>query len=263
MRATTPKVRLIGRPSLIWSEIKDYLQSVDGTEWSDRIVSGEYISDAEALSEFGGRLCYRSWKPGLNANVTKVREDSGEYLRNVVMSGHGSVFEHAMYNFVLQDVSRVLTHELVRHRVGVGISQESMRYVRLTDLPFELPEFVREDPELELAATDLLTRMEGFQRLAADATGIDEPGMPFHQKKQITSAMRRFAPDGLATTVLWSANLRTLRQVIEARTADGAEEEIRRVFSDVGRIMQEEAPLIFGDFTVNEKGEWVPERSKI
>lgn len=262
MRHTHPNVRLISRPSIIWSEVRDYLQDVGGLAWFDRI-GDEGVTDAEALSEFGGRLCYRSWAPGLNVNVTKVREDSGEYLRNVIMSGHGSVFEHSVFGFIFQDVSRVLTHELVRHRVGVGISQESMRYVRLTDLPFELPQFVREDPELQSAAIDLLTRMEQFQVLAADATGIDEPGMPFHEKKQITSAMRRFAPDGLATSIMWSANLRTLRQVIEARTADGAEEEIRRVFSEVGTIMKREAPLIFGDFTVNDKGEWIPERSKI
>ena len=83
--------------------------------------------------EFGGRLCYRSWEPGLNPNVTKVRTDQDEYLRNILKQKHGSVLEHISYSFVFHNVSRVLTHELVRHRAGTAISQESMRFVRLDD----------------------------------------------------------------------------------------------------------------------------------
>ena len=37
-----------------------------------------------------------------------------------------------------RNVSRVFTHELVRHRAGSAFSQESLRYVRLTDIGFRV-----------------------------------------------------------------------------------------------------------------------------
>jgi thymidylate synthase ThyX len=61
--------------------------------------------------------------------------------------------------------------------------------------------------------------------------------------KEVTSALRRLAPLGLSTDIIWSANVRTLRHVIEMRTAEGAEEELRSVFDQVARVMLREAPF--------------------
>lgn len=57
--------------------------------------------------------------------------------------------------------------------------------------------------------------------------------------------------------------MRTLRHVIQMRTDPGAEEELRLVFDKVGRIMRDEAPLLFGDFEVTEDGAWVTEYKKV
>ena len=62
--------------------------------------------------------------------------------------------------------------------------------------------------------------------------------------------MRRLAPIGLATTIGWSANRRTIRWVLEMRTHPSAEEEIRLVFGKVGEIVIKRYPNLFGDFTV-------------
>jgi thymidylate synthase (FAD) len=229
--------------------------------------------DAERLVEFAGRVCYKSWEPGLNPNVTKVRGDSEEYLRNIITSRHGSVLEHAQFTFLFTNVSRVLTHELVRHRAGVAISQESLRYVRLTDLSLHMPDaFMRNwnsryDP-IESGRTfgdvviELVEKMEEFQVNAARHFGLDNEGVPFHIKKEVTSALRRLAPMGMNTTIVWSANLRTLRWVTYMRTQEGAEEEIRRLFILVGRQMKECCPVLFEDFR-EENGSWVTECGKV
>src|SRR5262245_17016001 len=117
-----------------WGAVRRYLIDIKGTTWFDRLnpehrnrvgnPMRDWTRDIDALGEFAGRLCYRSWEPGLNANVTRVREDSAEYHRNTLSSGHGAIYEHASITFLFQDVSRVFTHELVRHRAGVAISQE-------------------------------------------------------------------------------------------------------------------------------------------
>ena len=68
--------------------------------------------------------CYRSWEPGLNPNVTRIRTDQAKYLENILASAHGSVLEHVSFTFVLHNVSRVFTHEVVRHRPGVAMWEE-------------------------------------------------------------------------------------------------------------------------------------------
>jgi thymidylate synthase (FAD) len=111
-------------------------------------------------------------------------------------------------------------------------------------------------------ATALIGQMEEFQLWMADHFGLDTEGLKFEEKKHKTSFMRRFAPDGVATGLLWSANVRTLRHTIEARTDPGAEEEIRLLFGKIGDLMRAEAPILFGDYTVTD-GAWVPRYRKV
>jgi len=251
MKQVKPEVFLVSRPNLDHLRLADYLRDIDGSAWLRRM--DEHIPEGEQLIEAAGRLCYRSWEPGLNPNVTKIREDHEKYLANILGSAHGSVLEHAAYGFIFHNVSRVFTHELVRHRAGTAISQESMRYVRLDNLPFWFPDWAQQDEELMAAAADLLREMEAFQHWMARHFEIDSKS--FAEKKRLTSFMRRFVPHGVSTGVLWTANVRTLRHVIEARTAEGAEEEMRLVFGQVGQLMLAELPDLFGDYVV-EDGAW-------
>lgn len=260
MRHVKPEVFLIAKPQVDWDTIRRYLGGVGGESWADRV---EGTSDGEALVEFGGRLCYRSWEPGLNANVSRVRQDSQEYLGNILSSGHGSVLEHANYSFVFHNVSRVFTHEQVRHRAGVAISQESMRFVRLTDIPFWFPEWATKDEELMRRSIELLHDMEEHQIWMAEHFGLDDTGVPFSEKKYKTSFMRRFAPDGVATGMLCTMNVRALRHVIFMRTALGAEEEIRLVMDEVARLALEATPNLMQDYSPNEDLEWIPMWEKV
>ncbi len=264
MHETRPEVFLIARPSIDLDGVRGYLQAVGGEPWlQGRLGDGEGEGGpkgGELIVEFAGRACYRSWVPGLNPNVSKVRTDQREYFANILRSAHGSVLEHANYSFALHNVSRVLTHELVRHRAGSAFSQESLRYVRLADIGFRVP------PALEPLRAQVLSiveQLEDFQLSAASELGIDEEGVPFHVKKEITSALRRLAPIGLSTDIVWTANVRTLRHVIEMRTAEGAEEELRLLFDEIARIMQSEAPGLFQDFARQSDGSWMPEHRKV
>ena len=278
MHETTPSVFLIARPSIDVEGLRGYLRDVGGESWLElrlgEVQSGggggggeeggagesQAVNAGELLVEFGGRACYRSWEPGLNPNVSRIRTDRREYFANILRSGHGSVLEHANYSFALRNCSRVFTHELVRHRAGSAFSQESLRYVRLTDIGFRVP------PALEPVREQVLSiveQLEEFQVSAAAKLGIDAQGVPFHVKKEVTSALRRLAPIGLSTDIVWTANARTLRHVIEMRTAEGAEEELRLVFDEIARIMCAEAPNLFQDFTRQDDGCWVPENRKV
>lgn len=262
MRETKPTVFLIARPSIDLEAVRGYLDAVGGLSWLERRTTHGtgVLNDTQLLIEFCGRVCYRSWEPGLNPNVTRVREDQHEYLGNLLSSLHGSVLEHANFTFAFRNVSRVFTHELVRHRAGSAFSQESLRYVRLTDIGFRVPDALE---PIRDQVVELVERLEEFQVSAAEALGLDDEGVPFTVKKEVTSALRRLAPIGLSTDIIWSANLRTLRHVIEMRTSPGAEEELRTVFDEVAHLMLSEVPSLFQDFQRGDDGSWLPQYRKV
>lgn len=299
MKLVEPQAILLAAPQIDWEAMERYFLEVTGfsDDWFIRMqTSTPGMSDIERLDEFAGRRCYRSFGKGDNPNITQVREDSGLWYDNTLASKHGSVFEHGMFTFAFEGVSRVFTHELVRHRVGVGISQESMRFVRLTDIPFWFPEWTRPrgledgsidpehpgDVELLERCMGVLEVLENHQRWMAFHFGLEvdadniieqspfykEKGKGFSYRKFVTSFMRRFAPEGVATGIIWSANIRTARFVVEKRTEAGAEEEIRLVFSKVAEILIEKYPLAFGDFEKvpvedSDTPAYVPTYSKI
>ena len=198
----------------------DYMKSVD----SEVLLDSE---DGDALVEFAGRLCYRSWAPyqegnqKLNANVKKIRVDSKEYIANIIKQGHGSVLEHVNFTFLLEGVSRVLTHELVRHRAGCAYSQESLRYVRLEHLEVVLPEKTEGNELMNQVVESIKKAIVNLNKL------LIKDDMPFSEKKRLTSFIRRIAPIGIKTNILFTANARALRHIIKMRTSLGAEVEIR------------------------------------
>lgn len=244
MKHVEPKVFLVGESCVVEEGLEAFLEHAGASGWTTDAPSG-----GEKLTEIYGRLCYRSFKPGLNPNVTRVREGNAAYIGNILKAGHGSVLEHGVLNFIFADVSRVFTHELVRHRVGTGISQESLRYVRLEDLSAWAPVHIREDEKAMEIFARTFEQLEAVQAELAEHFGIaDEKS--FDTKKKLTSAFRRLAPIGLATTIGWSCNFRTLRHVIEVRTDPHAEEEIRLVFGKLFEVVHARYPNVMGDYTV-------------
>ena len=243
-----PKIFLIGESKVNPEGLQGLLNHLGVPEWES-----DAPSDVELLCEVFGRACYRSFGTELNPNITRVRKSNKSYLTNIIEKGDGSVLEHGVVNFFFADVSRVFTHELVRHRVGTAISQESLRFVRLTDLDWYAPVAIQESPE---AMTIFARTMEELSRLQGELSDLFDLDNQesFDEKKEITSAMRRLAPIGLATNIGWSCNMRMIRHVIEQRTAPWAEEEIRLVFGEVARIAIERWPNLFQDYRAEMVG---------
>jgi thymidylate synthase (FAD) len=259
------KVFVIGQTMIDDKEIDRYLEHIGVSTERRTIIrhQGSLIeSHMERLVETEGRLCYKSWEPNLNPNVQRIREDTAVYLHNLIESGHGSVLEHATINFIVSGISRVFTHELVRHRVGTAFSQESMRFVRLgrgaeiRATPF-LPDVARAALMFKVEA--LLAEVE----IVATTLGLDNPKTSFDIKKKVTSDLRSFIPMGVLTEMGFSANIRSLRHMIEARTNPGAEQEIREIFNAIAEACLAAAPHLFADFERLPDGTWKPLYSKV
>jgi thymidylate synthase (FAD) len=183
-----------------------------------------------------GRACYRSFKPGLNPNVIKVREGNSSYIKNIIKVSHGSLLEHGTDTYALFNVSRIVTHQTVRHRVGVAYAQESGHYIRVDGIKSWFPKYFEEHAKraelFELYKTTC-EDLEEKQRRLAVILGVDN--LPFAEKKRATTAMRRLVPDGIATMLGMTGNHRTWRWLISRRTSHDNDEEIRIVFYDVFR----------------------------
>src|SRR5437764_1366887 len=111
-----PTVYLVGRQIIAQAEIDRFLAD-HGVSWqTDTEVAGEYLAEA------AGRVCYMSFaRPRPGGNKT--------YLDHILEVGHGSVLEHAAWNFMFTAVSSSLTQELMRPRAGWGCRPLSTRYL--------------------------------------------------------------------------------------------------------------------------------------
>lgn len=263
MKKTEPKVYLIAETSLVKENLEKMLDEHGGKiarDWYES-TNAAASSNGEYLIEVAGRMCYESYGVGMNPNVTKIRGTSKEYLENILTKGDGSILEHSSVTFAFLNVSRVFTHELVRHRVGTAISQESLRYVRPKYLKLWIPPEMEKDKDF----VDMVETIEkGYKNLEQK---YDWDKMEFSLKKVLTSALRRILPEGMATNVVWTANHRTIRHVITMRTSPYAEIEIRKVFDDVAKQMKVRYPLLYQDFERTEladgTGSWTPKYVKV
>jgi thymidylate synthase (FAD) len=204
-------------------------------------------TDGERLAEFAGRLCYMS-------QHNPAKRQTREYLENIKKQGHGSVLEHANYSILLEGVSRSLTHELVRHRAGFAYSQLSQRYVDESEANFVIPPAVSGNEELESAWR---SQVEAAQAVYVDLVAklMDRYGWvqdKVHRRKMAREAARAVLPNATETKIVVTANARAWRTMLELRSSEGAELEIRRMAVAVLRLLQREAPGFFSDFEIYE-----------
>ncbi len=233
-----PRVYLVGRQDIDRSGIDRFLDE-HGMAWqTDTEVGGEQLAEA------GGRLCYLSFGKG--------RKSNADYLGNIIAQKHGSVLEHAVWNFIIAGVSRSFTHELVRHRAGFAYSQLSQRYVDESIASYIEPDIIAEDERLhdvwlravQVSHQAYLTLVAGLMEKLAD---MDDKT---HRRKLARQAARSVLPNATETMIFVTANARALRHFIEMRGSEWAEVEIRKVALDILRIMQREAPNLFADYDI-------------
>lgn len=234
-----PEVYLVGRQENNQAQIDRFLTD-HGVAWqTDTEVAGE------SLVEVAGRVCYMSFaKPRPGGN--------NAYIHHILEVGHGSVLEHAVWNFLITGVSRSFTHELVRHRAGMGYSQLSQRYVDESVAEYVEPDCVAEDPECHaIWMRTVAAAHQGYQELVARLAErfSDEPDRTLRRKKA-RQAARSVLPNATETKIFVTANARALRHFIEMRGSRHAEDEIRKVAVAVLRILQKEAPNLFGDYAL-------------
>lgn len=188
--------------------------------------------NAEKLIEEAGRTCYLSLE-----RIAEGTEKS--FIRNCIKRGHHSILEHGSASFRITGASRAFTHQLVRHRLA-SFSQQSQRYVDEAGFNYVIPDAILADAEAARAFREFMARAEETYRFLRDR------GM----KKEDA---RFVLPNASESQIVFSANFRELRAIFRLRLDRNAQWEIRRVCADMLKLLQAEAPAVFGDFILDDE----------
>lgn len=268
-----PKVYVVGANILDEDALQEFLAD-EGASWRpDGRLNGE------SLAEAAGRVCYMSFsKPRPGGNRA--------YLRHILEVGHGSVLEHAVWSFLVTGISRALSHELVRHRAGVSPSQLSQRYVDESVAEYVEPDVIAGDVGLHALWLGAVEQSHAaYVRLAEALTeklrlenttpchtcegtgqliGYDScphckgsKRVPFgtvsatELRKQARQAARSVLPNATETKLFLTMNARAIRHFVELRASVHADVEIRKLAVAILRVMQAEAPALFGDYELH------------
>ena len=209
----------------------------------------EWTTDAEggeALIEFAGRACYESFdKPNPRTATNEA------YLRHIMEVGHTALLEHASATMYIRGISRSATHELVRHR-HFSFSQLSQRFVHPDDASVIVPPLIREDDDLNRLFDRAIneSRFAFDELLDALEDKLGEEPNALLRKKQARQAARSVLPNATESRIVVSGNFRSWRHFIGMRATEHADVEIRHVAVECLKLLQEIAPVVFGDFQV-------------
>ena len=221
----------------------------------------------------GARLCYSSASiEELKDKVTP--EDAERFLNMILEIGHGSILEHSSITFGIEGISRSLSHQLVRHRIGCSFSQKSQRYVNETDFNFIVPNPIKNNP---IAYESFLDHMKVSQdayeklyyillygliddfykeknenpKIYKDLDQKFEAFKSEHKNeynkfsKIAAENARAVLPNACETKIQVTMNVRALFNFFKERLCDRAQEEIREMAFEMWKACMEISPTIF------------------
>ncbi len=196
-----------------------------------KVLLLNYTAGCEEIIAKAAKLCYSASK--IEDLINRVENQNIEmFIKKLVSIGHHSVLEHVSFSFGVEGVSRVLTHQLVRHRIA-SYSQQSQRYVEL-DKTFEFitPDTIKNN---EHAHTEYQRLMEVIHRIykAMLASGIP------------AEDARYILPNGTETKIFITMNARVLLHFFKVRCCNRAQWEIRAMATEMLKKVKAVAPLVF------------------
>ena len=197
----------------------------------------------ESVCYAAAKTCYSEESPYvlaldyILAHSVKTSEEKAKkekmdaLLRDIIKSGHTSVLEHAVFTFSVTGVSRVLTHQLVRHRIA-SYEQQSARYVNMKDALFVCPPTIAENTQAQMECEQVLDECKALY-LRLIAAGIPEEDA------------RYVLPTSMCSNIVITMNARELRHFFSLRCCNRAQWEIRELADKMLEICSNMAPVLF------------------
>jgi len=190
-----------------------------------------FTPNPEKIPAMAAKLTHSKTKPE-DLDKTSDKE-LGAVLDYVMDLGHTSVIEHASFNFAISDVSRSLTHQLVRHRIA-SYAQQSQRYVNFNEPNYVTPPKIAKNNKMK-KAYDLT-----MESIWGEYNKLLEMGIPAEDSRYVL-------PNAACTNIIVTMNARSLLNFFELRCCQHAQWEIRQLANKMLREVKKVAPAIFKD----------------
>ncbi len=186
----------------------------------------DYTENAEYLAAYAAHICYSE-----TSKINLTPEEVEALLRKVIKAGHLSVIEHANYTFLIEGVSRVTTHQLVRHRLA-SYSQQSHRYTKVNSFACP-PDLLHNQKALEIYNESIDNAIWAYNKLIA--LGI---------KKEDA---RYIVPQAVTSNIVVTMNAREVRHFLRLRLSKRAQWEIREIANEMLTLVKKVSPILFED----------------
>jgi len=213
-----------------------------------------HTPEPEKVVAASAKLCY-SPVSAVEIMDSLDHETSAFFLDKLMDFGHFSPLEHVNFTFAVEGVSRVLTHQLVRHRIA-SYSQQSQRYVKLEQFEYVTPPAIAINPE---ANALYIKTMEDAQNAYNELTDVLQNAyleanlkMGMSQSKALGVAEKaaiedaRFVfPNACETKIVITMNARSLINFFAHRCCNRAQWEIRELADEMLKNVKGIAPSLF------------------
>ena len=188
-----------------------------------------HTPNPEKIPAMAAKLTHSKTKP---ENLDKSSDkELKQILDYVLKAGHTSVIEHTSFTFAISDVSRSLTHQLVRHRIA-SYAQQSQRYVDFKEPNYVTPPKIAENKKMKKAYEKTMAKIwEEYNKLLS----MDIP----------PEDSRFVLPNAACTNIIVTMNARSLMNFFELRCCLHAQWEIRKLANKMLKEVKKVAPTIF------------------
>lgn len=203
----------------------------------------ETSTDAEHLTTLAGRNCYESFHRPNTATA-----DDRDYIKSTVLDkGHASVAEHSSATFLVENVSRNLTHELIRHR-HLSFSQTSQRFCDESSREVVVPPALRDaNPEFRDSTTSNEIDPDLLHNSREEYDSIVDYLNNYHDlgRKKAREAARYALLSGTSTSVVVTGNHRAWYEMLVKRLSPAADAEIQELAQELLVQLRELAPSLY------------------
>ncbi len=238
------EVYIVGRSDFDATAFAHFLVAAQ-TRWRQTTSA----TKAEEIVEVAGRICYMSFGQEQSSHT------NADYIQKLIKMGHESVLEHVSWSFLISGMTRSLSHQLVRHRVGFSCSQLSQQYHDESGARFVMPPELHDHPNAAAAWTRAVGEAKDaygeILRALKEAKGeSDVLGNQREVQRAVRSAARSVLPNCTETTIFVTVNARALRHFFTLRGAIPGDREMRELVVEMLKAVKKEAPSLFFDFEV-------------
>jgi thymidylate synthase (FAD) len=188
-----------------------------------------FTPNPEKLPAMAAKLTHSKTNPE-DLDKSSVKELNA-ILEQVLSFGHTSVIEHSCFTFAISDVSRSLTHQLVRHRIA-SYAQQSQRYVDLKEPNYVTPPKIEKNKKMKKAYDETMIN------IWKQYNNLLNLGIPAEDSRFIL-------PNAACTNILVTMNARSLLNFFELRCCQHAQWEIRKLANKMLSEVKKVAPTIF------------------